>query len=76
MKPNNHFSLSYLEAHPMDAARTLEKLPAPTSARRVTRRRQRSATASMRVGVSGTTCHSEEWLIARLSCRRSRRPAP
>jgi len=33
VKPNNHFTLSYLEAHPLDAARTLEKLPAPTSAR-------------------------------------------
>lgn len=33
MKPNNHLTLSYLESHPLDAARTLEKLPAPTSAR-------------------------------------------
>lgn len=33
MKPNNHLTLSYLESHPLDAARTLEKLPAPTCAR-------------------------------------------
>jgi Mg/Co/Ni transporter MgtE len=33
VKPNNHLTLSYLESHPLDAARTLEKLPAPTCAR-------------------------------------------
>lgn len=33
MKPNNHLTLSYLESHPLDAARTLEKLPAPICAR-------------------------------------------
>lgn len=33
MKPNNHLTLSYLESHPLDAAHTLERLPAPTSAR-------------------------------------------
>lgn len=33
MKPNNHLTLSYIESHPLDAARTLEKLPAPICAR-------------------------------------------
>ncbi|MCC6302631.1 MAG: magnesium transporter [Gammaproteobacteria bacterium] len=33
MKPNNHLTLSYLESHPLDAARTLERLPAATGAR-------------------------------------------
>lgn len=33
MKPNNHLTLSYLESHPLDAAHTLERLPAPTCAR-------------------------------------------
>jgi magnesium transporter len=33
VKPNNHLTLSYLESHPLDAARTLEKLPAATCAR-------------------------------------------
>jgi Mg/Co/Ni transporter MgtE len=33
VKPNNHLTLSYLESHTLDAARTLEKLPTPTCAR-------------------------------------------
>ncbi len=33
MKTNNHPTLSYLESHPLDAARTLEKLPAQSCAR-------------------------------------------
>ncbi|MCC6207237.1 MAG: magnesium transporter [Gammaproteobacteria bacterium] len=33
MKPNNQLTLSYLESHPLDAARTLERLPAQISAR-------------------------------------------
>lgn len=33
MKPGNHLTLSYLESHPLDAARTLERLPAPACAR-------------------------------------------
>lgn len=33
MKPNNRLTLGYIESHPLDAARILERLPADTSAR-------------------------------------------